>query len=79
MELFVKIVKGAFSGLRQFLATESSLNMQNFKNVHLGRVEKQPDQKDKVNFKIHDVTAQETNNCGTHIAQYLKKQRQLDN
>ena len=27
----------------------------------------------KANFKIHDVTAWLTNNCHTHIAQYLKK------
>ena len=28
---------------------------------------------DKVNFKIYDVTAWLTNNCNTHIAQYLEK------
>ena len=33
-----------------------------------GHIEKQLDQKDKVNFKIHDVT----NNYNTHIAQYLQ-------
>ena len=33
----------------------------------------------KVNFKIHDVTTWLTVNCNTHIAQYLMKQRQLDN
>ena len=27
----------------------------------------------KVNFKIHDVTTWLTNNCYTHITQYLKK------
>ena len=35
--------------------------------------EKQLDYKSKVNFKIYDVTTKETNNCNTHIAQYLKK------
>ena len=38
-----------------------------------GRIEKQLDQKDKINFKIYDVTAWLTNNCNTHIEQYLKK------
>ena len=32
-----------------------------------------------VNFKIHDVTTWLTNNCNTHIAQYLTKERQPDN
>ena len=27
----------------------------------------------KVNSKIYDVTAKETNNCNTHITQYGKK------
>ena len=38
-----------------------------------GQVEKRADFKDKVNFHIYDVTIWETNNCDTHIAQYLKK------
>ena len=33
--------------------------------------EKRPDYKDKVNFKIHDVTICYTNNCNTYLAQYL--------
>ena len=32
-----------------------------------------------VNFKIYDVTTWLTNNCNTHIAQYLTKERQSDN
>ena len=36
-------------------------------------VRKQLDKKVKVNFKIYDVTTRETNNCNTHIAQYLEK------
>ena len=36
-------------------------------------------QKDKVNFKIYNVTIWEINNCNTHITQYLKTQRQPDN
>ena len=37
------------------------------------RLEKRLDEKDKVNFKICDVTAWLTNNCNTLVAQYLKK------
>ena len=37
------------------------------------------DWKDKVNFKIYDVTTWLTNNYNTHIAQYLAKQRQPGN
>ena len=33
----------------------------------------------KFNFKIYDVIYRETNNYNTHIAQYLKKRKQLDN
>ena len=35
-------------------------------------VEKRLDSKNKINFKIYDVTAWLTNNCNTHIYQYLK-------
>ena len=41
--------------------------------------EKQLDKKDKVNFKIYDVTGWQINNYKTHIAQYLKKERQSAN
>ena len=41
--------------------------------------EKRLDEKDKVNFEIHDATTRFTNICNTHIAQYLPKQRQPDN
>ena len=37
------------------------------------------DKKEKVNFEIHDFTAWLTNNCNTHIPQYLPNQRQPDN
>ena len=39
----------------------------------LGHVEKRFDYKGKVNFQVYDATTRETNNCNTHIAQYLKK------
>ena len=34
---------------------------------------KQLDYKDKINFKIYDVTTWETSNCNTHIVQCLNK------
>ena len=37
---------------------------------------KQFDWKDKVNFKIYDITKQLANNYSKHIVQYLMKQRQ---
>ena len=37
-------------------------------------LEKWLGEKDKVNFKIHDLTTWLTNNCNTHIAQYLMKE-----
>ena len=40
-------------------------------------VAKRIDQKDKVNFKFHDITAWLTNNQQC-IAQYFEKQRQSD-
>ena len=35
--------------------------------------------KAQVNFKMYDVTDWQTNNCNTHIAQYLTRYRQPDN
>ena len=39
-----------------------------------GHIEKRLDQKNKVNFKIYDVTIWETNNCFPHISQHLGNQ-----
>ena len=36
----------------------------------MGNIEKQFDQKEKVNFKYYDATAWETAKCNLHIAQY---------
>ena len=44
-----------------------------------GRVEKRLVYKDKVNFKIHDITTWLTKNYNTHIVPYPTKQRQVDN
>ena len=41
--------------------------------------EKWLDEKDKVNFEIHDGTSWFRNYCNKHIAQYLTNQRQPDN
>ena len=38
-----------------------------------GHVAKRLAGKDKVNFRFYDVTAWSTNNCNTHIVQYLEK------
>ena len=38
-----------------------------------GHVRKRLDKETKANIKIYGVTTCETNNCSTHIAQYLKK------
>ena len=50
-----------------------------FRHDFLFMQEKRLDQKDKVNFKIRDVTAWFINNCNTHIVQYLTKERKPDN
>ena len=82
--------KGAFSGLRKFLAAEDPLMM--MKNTFCStskalfvlklsiflpwlyvHVAKWLVKNSKVNFKFYDFTAWLTNNCNTHIVQYLKK------
>ena len=49
------------------------LNIFKYLSWFFGHVEKRLDQKDKVSFKIYDVTAWLTNNSNTYIAQYLEK------
>ena len=83
-------LKGALSGRRHFLATESSLKivknyfyftLKTFFVIKIfkflfqifGHVEKRLDYKDKVKFKINDVTTRLTNKINTLIAQHLKK------
>ena len=89
-------LKGAISGLRQFLATGRPLKMMKnafyftlkvlfvlkifkFLSWLFGQVGKRLDLKNKVNFKNYDITTWETNDCNTHIIQYLKKKRQSGN
>ena len=45
----------------------------NFLSGIFGHVEKRINKKDKVNFKIYNVTTWLTKNCNTHIVQYLKE------
>ena len=42
-------------------------------------LKKRIDWKEKLNFKIYDVTTWLNNNCNTHIVQHLTKYRQPDN
>ena len=58
-----------------FDITSKALALKIFKflSLFLGRVAKRLDQKDKVNFNFHDVTAWLINYCNTDIAQYLEK------
>ena len=42
-------------------------------------IEKRFDGKAQVIFKIYDIINWETNNCNTHIAQYLKKYNKSGN
>ena len=49
------------------------LKIFNFLSWLFGHAAKRPDKKDKVSFKFYDVTAKLTNNCNTHIGQYLEK------
>ena len=45
----------------------------NFCPDFFGYVGKRLDKKARVNFKCYDTTVWDTNNCNTHIDQYLKK------
>ena len=82
-------IKGALSGLRQIAAAESPLKMKNvfyltskalfvlkifkFLSWLFGHVATQLDEKNQFNFKFYDATAWFTNNCNTHIVEYLEK------
>ena len=55
------------------------LKMFKFLSWPFGHVGKRLDQKGKIIFKIYDITACLTNNCNTHIDQYLRKSRQSGN
>ena len=56
--------------IKQLFSLSRSLS---FNHDFLAKYKKRLDWKDKVNFKIHDITARLTNSCNTRIAQYLTK------
>ena len=66
----LKMIKNVF-----YFTLEALFVLKIFKFCHYFLVmqKKRLDWKDKVNFKIHDVTTWLLNNCNAHIAQYLKK------
>ena len=72
-------VKGALSGLTQFLATENPLKMMKntfyftSKALFILKIFKTARLERSGNVKFYDVTAWLINNCNTHIAQYLEK------
>ena len=72
----LKVVKNAFYFISKALFI---LKVFEFLSLLFGHVAKWLNQKGKVNFKIYDVTTWLTNNCNTHIAQYLMKEKQPDN
>ena len=72
----LKVLKNAF-----YFTSKAVFVFKIFKFLFwlFGHVAKRFDQKGKVSFKFYDVIAWLTNNCNTHIAQYLEKFRQSDN
>ena len=75
IQVQTKLLKSTLSRLTQFMANESPLKrMENaFYFLFFGHVEKGLDKKDKVDFKIYDVTNWMTKNYDARIAIYLKK------
>ena len=72
----LKMMKNAFDFILNALFV---LNIFKFCHDFLVMQKKPLDKKDKINFKIYDITTWLTNSCNTHIAQYLTNQRQPDN
>ena len=70
IESHLKIMNNAFYFILKALFV---LKIFKFFQDFLVLQEKRLDQKDKVNFRIHDVSTWFTKNCNTHIAQYLTK------
>ena len=65
-----KMMKSAFYFMLKALFV---LKIFKFLSWLFDHVAKLLDKKDKVNFKFYDVTTCLTNNCNSHIAQYLEK------
>ena len=70
IESSLKMMKNAF-----YFTSKARFVLKIFKFLSslFDHVIKQLDQKDKVNLKFCDVTTWLTNNCNTHIAQYLER------
>ena len=66
----LKVMKNAFYFISKAIFV---LKLFTFLSWLLGHVAKRLDMKDKVNLKFYDVTAWLTNDCNTHIAQFLEK------
>ena len=66
----LKMMKNAF-----YLTSKAFFVHNIFKSLSwlFGHLAKRFDKKDKANFKFYYVTAWLTNNCNTHIFQYLEK------
>ena len=69
-ESALKMIKSAF-----YLTSKALFFLSIFKffSWRFGHVAKRLDKKEKVNFKFYDSTAWLTNNCNTHIVQYIEK------
>ena len=72
----LKMMKNAFYYVLKALFV---LKIFTFLSSLFGHVGRRIDKKAKVIFKIYDVTRWAANNYNIHIAQYLKKYRQLEN
>ena len=68
-EIPLKMMKNSFYFMSKALFV---LKIFKFLSSLFCHVAKLLDKKDKVNFKFQDVTTCLTNNCNTHIAQYLE-------
>ena len=68
-ESSLKVIKNAFYFYHKALFV---LKILKFMSGFCSHVEKWLDLKNKVNFKIHDVTTWLTNICNTHLAHYLE-------
>ena len=67
-ESSLKMTKNAFFHLKSFFCSQG-IKVFALTFFH---VSTRLDLKDKVSFKLYDVTAWLTNNCNTYIAQYLE-------
>ena len=67
-ESYSKIIENAFYFILKVLFV---LKIFKFLSSLFAHVEKRRFKNDKANFQVYDATTWATNNCNTHIAQYL--------